>query len=109
VQRVTLRTLEPAAVHAVVGNRLADRQFDGPASLQPGLSLRTERFELAAVDYLDRRHVLVHTPVAQVHHGGDGLRADVCSKLVACSICAARMWPSYGFSGKLCASTINPF
>jgi hypothetical protein len=70
MQRIAHRTVQPAAVHPVIGLRVADQRLDGLAAPEQAPLVRAQRLVLATVDDLHPRVVGVHAPVGSLRRQG---------------------------------------
>ncbi len=94
VQRIAVRSLQPAPIHAVVVLQVSDGRLHRLASLQPAALLICQAFELAPVDDLNAG-LAASTP-RKPRSTTTCLGAPAVSSLRirACSSCSCNVWPS---------------
>ena len=93
VQPVAGFALEVAAVHAVIGLEVGDDRLNRLAPPQLLSLLLADSFGLARVHDVHIRVPCIH---ARPTNAVAALTALSCIRVVACSICSFRVWPSYG-------------
>ena len=108
MQRIAQRTLQPAAIHAVIGLQVPYGRLHCGAAFEPSLLLLAQTLELATVNDLLIGVVRIYTAKAQIDHDVFDRDSNVLRQVGSLLQYGTQNVAVNGLPGKVRAPSIKP-